>query len=289
MQDSARLSIHYEGQLQQIDVEILIASLLNLAEVTRTVAADVAGDAPIQVKATAPERGSFVIDLEMIRKTGELLAGSVGPQIPTIVRMILDILHIKQLLKGEQPDSVVTDGDTVIIVKGDAHLEISRNVYTYHTEKPNVDAGLSRIFERMVENPEIESVSIEAPNIGKFQAENKDFAAMARHSEVAPDTGKVTVSAELVVTKLVFERGRRWEFVYQGNKISAVIEDDAFWSQVDSRAERFAKGDRLEVTLEISRVYDEMANCWLNKSYKVLSVKGHHLGPDQLKLPGLKW
>ncbi|MGI6514845.1 MAG: hypothetical protein ACOX3D_10905 [Syntrophomonadales bacterium] len=78
-------------------------------------------------------------------------------------------------------------------------------------------------------------------------------------------------NVDLSVLKLVFKRNRKWEFIYNGMKISAYIDDDGFWARVD-RGESFRKGDIIKADLEITRVFDEEVNTHVNMRYKVIKV-----------------
>ena len=84
--------------------------------------------------------------------------------------------------------------------------------------------------------------------------------------------------------KVVFQRNRKWEFIYQGNKISAEIVDDEFWNKINVLGLRFGKGDILTVDLEITQIFDYDANVYLNKSYRVLKVLGYRQAPRQIQL-----
>jgi hypothetical protein len=78
-------------------------------------------------------------------------------------------------------------------------------------------------------------------------------------------------NVDLSVLKLVFKKNRKWEFIYNGMKISAYIVDDDFWARVD-RGESFRKGDIIKADLEISRVFDEEVNTYVNMRYRVIKV-----------------
>ncbi|MGB9825831.1 MAG: hypothetical protein ACPLRU_04075, partial [Desulfofundulus sp.] len=78
----------------------------------------------------------------------------------------------------------------------------------------------------------------------------------------------------------------KWDFVYEGNKISAYIADEGFWNKVNARHLSFSSGDILIVDLEIIKIFDSEINTYVNKNYRVVKFIGHVPGqaPEQLGL-----
>lgn len=94
----------------------------------------------------------------------------------------------------------------------------------------------------------------------------------------------VEKAAMLNIVRLSFDKNQKWEFYYEGNKISAKIsEDDDFLKRIDN-GEQFAKGDSLEVVLEIRQEFDKSVNTFVNKAYKVLRIIDHIPRPSQSKM-----
>jgi hypothetical protein len=72
----------------------------------------------------------------------------------------------------------------------------------------------------------------------------------------------------------------KWEFYYRGNRIAAKIKDPDFQKTVD-KGESFAKGDTLEVELQVTQKWDESVNTFINKSYQVNKIIRHILRDRQ--------
>lgn len=80
---------------------------------------------------------------------------------------------------------------------------------------------------------------------------------------------------KVTVLKIVFERGyRKWQFVWNGIKISAPIVSDAFFDKLASHEYEFAQGDVLDITLRIHRARDEFSGALINSAYEVIEVHG---------------
>ena len=115
-----------------------------------------------------------------------------------------------------------------------------------------------------------------------------DFALLARlgQSELSPEPNKFKDErTNVTVLKIVFEKGnRKWQFVWNGFKISAPITDDEFFTKLASREYVFAQGDVLDVTLRIYQTMDSLNNVLINDHYEVIKVHGLVVVPKQQPL-----
>ena len=83
-----------------------------------------------------------------------------------------------------------------------------------------------------------------------------------------------TVEATLGIIKAVFAKGdRKWDFVWNGVKISATIGDPVFMADVMSRPYKIGAGDAIETTMEINEGHDDAVGVWLNTGYRSAHVK----------------
>src|SRR5690606_25673530 len=90
------------------------------------------------------------------------------------------------------------------------------------------------------------------------------------------DKEESTVPAQLKISKLVLDdRNRKWEFVWQGSKISGKINDQPFWDRILAGEVSFANGDMLVADLTIIREYDASLDTYLNKDYLVSNIRQH--------------
>lgn len=272
MPDKAQVKICYEGQLHQIDVDTLLISLLHFAEITKNISKEISPGEHIQIKINPAEKGSFIINLELIRNVVGLFKPDNINSLATVLEAIVNILHIKQFLKGKKPDKTEQKNGTIIILNSGAQLVVADKVFQVYSKNHDINEHINGLFNNLSEAPEIEGLSIDAGDLGFFHAHRSDFNGLAQENELLKEEEEVDIiHTELSVVKVVFQRKRKWEFIYQGNKISALVEDEDFWRQIDSGI-RFGKGDILVVDLEITKVFDNEVHCFINKSFKVLRV-----------------
>ena len=101
------------------------------------------------------------------------------------------------------------------------------------------------------------------------------------------DLARRTISepARVVVIRVIFEAGlRKWQFAWNGVRISAPILDQDFIDQLKSHAVEIGRGDALAVDLRITQVRDPDTNVYLSKVYEIAKVHGHGTAPEQQTL-----
>jgi hypothetical protein len=117
-----------------------------------------------------------------------------------------------------------------------------------------------------------------------FEAKREEFRPMALTSSVPQaQTKAIRQEASLYIVKPSFERNLKWDVVYQGIRIPVAMSDESFLTRID-RGERFAKGDTLEVDLQIDQVLDPNINTSINKGYQIIKVNAHAPGAEQSQL-----
>lgn len=147
---------------------------------------------------------------------------------------------------------------------------------------------MAKIFEKLMESPEVEGFTVDAGDIGRFSTSRDRFHELAAGNEFLEEEEEkeLLYDVKLTIMKVVFQPNRKWEFIYEGNTISAIIKDKDFWADVESGL-KFSKGDKLYVVLEITKVFDNESDCFVNIDYNVIKVQKHEprpLPPKQGKL-----
>lgn len=87
----------------------------------------------------------------------------------------------------------------------------------------------------------------------------------------------------LVIVGLNFERGSRWQFMYNGFKISMIVKDGALMQKIDE-GERFGKGDAIKVKLRRVQKYNKDYRAYENKSYRIVEFIEHIVPQQPLRM-----
>lgn len=115
--------------------------------------------------------------------------------------------------------------------------------------------------------------------------QRSEFAILARPVEAEIEDDDASYKDErtsVTVLKLIFERGgRRWQFIWNGIRISAPIKDDEFFTKMESREYVFSQGDILDVTLRIFQIRDPMSRAFINDHYEIIKVYELESVPNQ--------
>lgn len=290
MKDKVELKICYEGQVHQMDLDILLGSLLRFAEMIKAVSREIMPEEHIQIKVNATEKGSFIVDLELVKHSLGLLDffnnnATTISTLSALLTIVVSIFEVKKFLAGKKPDSVIYgDNNDIIIAKDNAQIKVNRNVYNIYSRNSDVNTNMGKFFDKLLESPEIEGFTVDAGEAGRFSTSKDSFSDLAAENELLEEE-KIKELIEdvcLTITKVVFQPKRKWEFIYEGNRISALIKDINFWSDVDSGM-KFSKGDKLHVILEVTKVYDNENACYVNTDFCVVKVLKHDQRAVSLK------
>lgn len=284
------MQIKFEGQNHQIDANTLVNVLIhynNLIEIINKEYGQ--GEKKISLRVNAIEKGSFVIDVSPVENLVQSLFSSEGvAYISSVIAITEGVYQLYKWRKGKPIDSkedkdnvenIIKSGDTTI----NAHtvniynLQQSREAISKSIETANQDQsveGISYSFDGKEEKIEYKKTEFEELIYTDFDTE-KDV----------PNENEEIVDATLVITKLSFEKGATWQFLYNGFKISLVVKDDALMKHIDNGA-RFAKGDAIKVKMKIVKRYNAEYNAYENKGYKILEFMEHIVAqrPNQGKL-----
>lgn len=103
------------------------------------------------------------------------------------------------------------------------------------------------------------------------------------HEEDMPERIEEVVDARLTIISLNFERGNRWQFMYNGFKIAMTVKDDALMERIEQGA-RFGKGDSIRVKMRIIKEYNKSYKAYENKSYRIIEFLEHIIAPTQSTL-----
>ena len=276
------LTIRYDGQTNQIDANTFINSLLQISLIIQEVNKELYPEKKVNVKINALREGSFVVDIilqsSLISDITDFFSAKDGIAITSIIGVIGSLITIKQFLKKDAPTVIENKGDDVIIVNGSGNKTIvNKTVFNIYKNNTTIQNALSDEFSTLNSDSNISSFEMfdanDRPlcNVSKDEFYDLSEKFIDQNDEI---NKKISVNATLNIVRLPFEKNVKWEFYYQGNKISSKMEDDDFYTKINN-GERFAKGDSLDVNLEINQQFDISVNAYVNKSYTVKKVIKH--------------
>lgn len=279
--------LKFDGQLNQIDANVLINSLIHTTAIIQEINRYLDTGKKIEIKVRALEKGSFLVHIELLESALDsiksLFTKENADLAASIVTILAGIIAVKKFLKGKKPTSIELQGEKTKIIneKGDV-LVIENATFNIYENSPIVKDALSLNFDALNNDPSITGFEItnkdEKPII---RVEKEEFSDLSLKSEeISNDERIIKEAATLNIVRLSFEESLKWEFYFKGNKVSAKIKDPNFYELIN-QGESFAKGDILEVELQINQKWDESVNTFVNKSYQINKIVRHILRNEQ--------
>jgi hypothetical protein len=279
------LVVKFGGQTHQVDVQTFAYSVLNFATVIKEANKKINGN-PIEITIKAPKEGSVLVELAATINT----INSLLPQMDHIGELIIvvgAIYGVHKFISGKKVKNTNKNGDNVdIILEDNSKITIAEKVYNIYVNTPAISNGISQHFSALNEDPAVTEFKVSKDNKNIIEVERKDYARLAIKQQFESNNSRTTIeSANLYIYKVVFDKtDRKWEFYYNGNRISASISDDSFFNRID-KGESFSKGDQLKVDLQVNQIFDESVGTYVNQSFQILTVNEHSKRSEPIKLP----
>lgn len=282
--------IKFDGQAHQVDAQVLISSLIHTTTIIQELNKYLDSGKKIEIKVKALEKGSFLIHLELLETAFDALKTIFTKEniivASSLITGLVALIQIKKHLKGKSPKEVKNENSvTIIINSNDNQLSIDSNIYQIYENNIVVNDALSQNFDTIDQDPAISAFEItDADEKPYVRVERSDFKDLSQKTEIIDENKKIiTENTRLYIVRLSFEEGLKWDFYYRGNKISAKITDPNFQKLIDN-GESFAKGDVLEVELQINQIFETSVNTYINKSYQINRIIQHYNRGEQQKI-----
>lgn len=288
LKQSVTYTFKYNSDADSIDLNTLLLSQIHFSTILNEIKNEVASDAELSIRLKPLKKGSIPFDLSLsLNWIEQLFDRDKISYLANIVEILGFIILIKQFLKGEKPTEIIVEEGQTTIIKDGAKITVPHKSYKLYSKDGVLNEALEKSFEAIEKDEEITGLEILDKNKKPVVEVPRDsFSDMSKPNELLTDKiEKKYISANLRVFKVVFGSGYKWQFYLQGRKISAEVKDPVFMSRVNE-GEAFAKGDIIEADLEIDQIFDTGINDYIDKDFKVLTVKNHIPRSEQKKLFG---
>lgn len=281
--------LHFGGERKKINAYTLASSLVSIADAVKA-ANDVLNPGyDVEVLVEAFGEGSFRAKIKTVFKG----AGNIFSKdaLKAVALSVLANFIYQHTLAPDTQVVVNVNDDEVVIEQGKTKIIVPRVTYdaTKEVEKSEkFKQSVSKIAKSIEKDENIESfgftknIDDEYPDI---DIPRKQIAILLEPEEYAEPSREIFEQVNLFIKRAILERSKRkWEFVWQGFKISAPVLDEAFYNDFFAHKVKIAPGDQLEAKVKIYQIKDEDTGIYSNDRYEVVEVIKHIPHIEQVDL-----
>ena len=273
--------LHYGGAAHSVDAEVFAGSLLEITNIIQEISFLAHPDCVVEVKVEALEKGSFRPKIKLVFKN---VLGEVKEYMPEKKATVPTLIALFALLQScnVEPQTIINE-QQVVLEQNNVSITMERKTYDDAqklTRNKNIRKSVSNHFEAIDSKPEIENFGIvETTKSEDYpllvpRSEFKGFLGLDEIEIEEEPSEKVEKNVKLKLLKIVLERGtRKWEFVWNGHKVSAPVLDEQFWDDFEKHDIEIGSGDVMHADLKIKRRYDPVAKTYINEDYEVINVR----------------
>jgi len=281
--------LHFGGRPSEVDAFTFANSLLAISEALRAINREISPDTSVEIAIDAVGTGSFRARIKKTKRGDGSLLKTLGKEIG--VTLLAALIAEKAL---HHPTQIIVKDDSYVIESDGDRVILPREVYDAKERLKHpqeIDQHLSRAFEVMEEDHSVTDFGIthsledERPAISIPRADFARLSSPIGAEPSDPNHRTVMERTKLVVLRAVLERSsRKWQFAWNGIRISAPIKDASFFERLANREYVFGQGDVLDVLLAIHQKRDDISGAYINDHYEVMEVTSHTPGPRQLSM-----
>lgn len=280
------MQLEFEGQTHSIDANTLVNILIHYQSVVTEANKQLSGGArEVTLKVNALKQGSFVVDVSVAQNIVEqLFSKDVVEYVAALCGVVGGVYKLYKHFKGRPVKTKEEKKNADTILKMGDNVNITINTYNQQI----VRQAVSKSMETANDDPSVEGFTVKSDGGEKCaEFERKEFEDYIYDGfdteDAVPEERIEEEITTLVIVGLNFERGSRWQFMYNGFKISMIVKDDALMQKIDE-GERFGKGDAIKVKLRRVQRYNKEYRAYENKSYRIVEFIEHIIPQKPLNL-----
>jgi len=282
--------IHYGVDKHQINSRTLAESLISLTNCIKTADSIINPGFEIEIVVDAIGIGSFKITTSLVRTS---LSNVFNKN--TISAVVIGLLtsFLYDLMKKDEKFEIIINTNEYILIKGKDRILLPREAEKYYESIKNneiVKKETALVFKVLDKDRKIESIGFDFKKNSKepdFKIPRESFSNIINSlnvEQIEEEKNDSTIRTRITIIRAILEKcNRKWQFIWNGIKISAPICDDTFYADFSNHKITIAPGDSLDVDLKIIQKKDSESGFFINSDYEVLRVYQHISGATQLE------
>lgn len=279
--------LHFGTEGTRINAYTLATTLSNIADAAKAANAAINPGYDIEIVVEALGAGSFKASIKAIYRGAANLFSHA--HLEAIVIAVIANFVYQHTLAPDPVVQVIVPTDEVVVEQGSTRIIVPRAVHEASQKlerSPQFRHGIGQAVRAIQEDPAITSFGLSRdlhdpmPPLSIPKARFEALPAFLA-DEAATDR-ELLETTDVEILRAILERSkRRWEFVWNGMKISAPVLDEAFYDDFFAHNITIAPGDALRVRLRIRQRRAPDTGIFINQSYEVVEVLKHIRRPRQ--------
>jgi len=278
-------SVKFDKSAHDLNTDTYVQALVSLSTIMKEANYQLEAGEKISINVVAQDTGSFDVGLAL-KAAQHMFSDGTVQYLAGLVTIAGGLVALKKIWHKADDSKTEINGDDVTIkdVEGNVVYQTNKNTYNIFTTNQVVQDALANNFNALEKDETITGYEIKQDS-QIVRVDRDEFSELAKRVEVKlPDKDITEIPANLIIVKVVFEGAeRKWDFLYNGVKISATVLDENFWNEIN-QGKSFAKGDELIADLRIIREYDPNVAAYINREYQVINVRGHNPRSERTQL-----
>lgn len=273
------MQLELQGQTHSIDANTLVNMLVHYQAIVTEANRQLSGGSrEVTLKVNALKQGSFIIDVSVVQNiVSQIFSKDTVSYVADLCGAVGGVYALYRKFKGK-PVKTEKEKEEAVSIKFGDDVNITINTINIYNQPP-VRQAVSKSMETANEDPSVDGFTIKGDKgntCAQFERnEFKDYIYDGFDTEDdIPNEKVIDEDTTLVIVGLNFEPGARWQFMYNGFKISMIVKDDALMQKINE-GERFGKGDSIKVKLRRIQRYNKNYRTYENKSYKIIEFYEH--------------
>jgi hypothetical protein len=271
--------IHYGCESHLVNANTFAQSLIKISEAIKLTDSIINPGYELEIFVEAVGIGSFRISIKSFKKS---LSNIFSKSNIKAIALGLVAAFIWEIIQGKKDINVIVNDDSYVLEYENEKIILPKDAQEYYENIKKVDSikkNIKENFDILNKDKKIKSfgfttdINDESP---KFLVSRNNFRLLSSESEIEEDKiERIEITKLLIVRAILKKSNRMWEFIWNGNPISAPIKDINFFDSFISHQIQIAPGDMFEVELKITMEKNEEIGMYLNKEYEVVKVLKH--------------
>jgi hypothetical protein len=270
--------IHYGCEAHRVNANTFAQSLIRISEALKTADGFINPGYELEIYVEAIGIGSFRVSIKSFKKALSNIFSSGNVK---NIALALIAAFIWQIIQGEKETKVIVNDDSYILEIDDERIILPKDAQEYFETLKKVDSikrNIRENFDVLQKDKNINDYGFTTDIKDKkpiFLIDQKQFPLLASEQDNEDKKERIEITKLLIVRAILEKSQRMWQFIWNGNKISAPIKDLSFFDSFIAHQIQIAPGDMFEVELKIIMEKDESIGLYLNKDYEVIKVLKH--------------